>query len=226
MIDDFDFNSSKKEILADERNSVNGFNTNSLKLKKFVKHLSLSAKKLEELNGARKDLQFKLDEMKNLKQKKASEFREGIDNHVEDLMKKLDYLVDLEKQVLKKTNAPTGSLINENQKVELLQKEIEKLRQENSKMDLLVKTISELKDKLDSQENKKLEREKRMEELEEKIQEKVSKNIDEIIQIENSLDLMHKQYDELLKTGKHSEEDLAHIKEKIDNLKNLLELKK
>lgn len=223
----FDSEVKKKESVKNENVSEKiQFDHNSLKLKKFVRHLASSAKQLEKINVARNELQNKLNEMKSLKKQKSSDFKNNIDGHVDELMAKLDFLVESEKKILKKSSVNTGSLIEDSSKIKLLEKEIENLRQENSKIDSLTKTVEQLTLKLDSQEQRKIDREKRMEELERKIQERVSANSTEFSEIEQNLKLLTSRYNELIQTGKHSEDDLSLIKEKIENLKQILETKK
>ena len=205
-------------------NPVPGFNANSHKLKRFVRHMIYASKKLDKLNGARDDLSKKLDEMRKLPVRTT---RNDMNDHLDELMAKVNFLVESEKKII--SGAPHAITKSESEFVERinsLQDEISVLKKENEQISSLVATIKALQAKIDSYESRKDERENRIEELENKIRERVDRSGSEIDAIEEKLRMLSEKYDELVASGRHSEEDLAAIRQRIDDLRSLLESKK
>jgi len=207
--------------------SSNRSSVNSPKLKRFVRHMLYAAKKLDKLNSAKSELQKKLDDLKALSKNSSRNIKDNIDNHLNELMSKVDLLIDSEKSIAVKSpgiNTKTDSeLIGQ---INFLKSEVERLHDENKNIQALTRTIQELESKLEENESKKNEREDRMEELEKKIKDKVEKSFSEIEAIENKLSFMSSKYEELLSSGKHSEDDLKIIKQRIDDLRSVLTEKK
>ncbi|MBN2880564.1 hypothetical protein JXM83_00790 [Candidatus Woesearchaeota archaeon] len=208
--------------------SVSNLTSSNPRMKKFMKHLMIASEKLMQVNSAKSDLNNKLHEMRSfVKDAPAKEIRSNFNDHVEELMSKVNYLVDAEKKIL--AVSPTAVTASQSElfnKISKLESELGLLREENSKIDLLTKTINELQQKISSQDIRKEEREKRMEDLEVKIRDRVEKTASELDEIESVLQNLSGKYDSLLKSGSHSEEELSVIKQRIDDLKLKLEVKR
>lgn len=214
-------------MIGSESMSAQGFNVNSHKLKRFVRHMAYASKKLDKLNSARTDLSNKLDEMRKLTSLPAKTIKSDMNNHLDELMEKVNFLVESEKKII--ASAPHAMTRSESEfveKINSLQDEISRLSKENEKIDSLVATIKMLQSKIESYEARKDERETRMEELENKIRDRVDKSGTEIDSIEEKLKMMSEKYDELVASGRHSEDDLKAIRQRIEDLKMILESKK
>jgi chromosome segregation ATPase len=199
----------------------------SRKLKRFIIHLSKAATKLNEVNNARAGLRSKLNEMKSLKSRPLKEIKSEFDDHINELNEKINFLVESERKILSRS---PGTVISDQteliEKINSLQEEIRKLREENKKIGVLTTTVESLKSQIDLQEKSKLERYKRIEELENKISSRVDSTGVEVLEIEKKLSYLSSKYDELFSSGSHSESDLLAIKNKIDDLKSVLLIKK
>lgn len=206
---------------------VNEFRANPIKVKRFVRHILIASKKLNSLNEARNNLKTKLNDMRNLSNKPAKVMKVELDSHIDELISRVNFLIESEKKIVRLSKQNSISNNNEFQeKISTLQKEIDSLRNENQKINTLSETIKELESKLENYENLKSERDKRLEELESKIKDRVDKSDLEILSIEETLKSLSNRYSELADSGKHSEDDLSNIKSRIEDLTIILNKKK
>jgi flagellar biosynthesis chaperone FliJ len=90
----------------------------------------------------------------------------------------------------------------------------------------ITNSINDFKAKLSQILEIKIERDKRMQELEEKIASTVDKNFQEVMKIEQQIADLEEKYTKLADLEEHDSESLRKIRIKIRQLKQLLEIKK
>lgn len=223
---------------------------NYSKVKKFVKHVIIAAKKNQEKEKAKQALTKHVDKL----QKKAE--KKGLAKDVALLQTKLN---DALKQEVKLTAEERKKRILEDETIKLsirsLNNQIEELKEKDAYViDNLIKQIKSLqndlkiteqareKEETDNRQevqqlsqaivdmrgrlkkfvDEKNERDKKVAEIERKIQEKVGKNYDEIVRIEKLLADMENKYMQLKIKGLPSKE----MEKRLETAKQRLILKK
>jgi len=191
------------------------------RLKAFIRGIVIARKKISEKNLAREELREQIVKVKRLAEAKKPS-AEKLKSHVAEIENKINNVLQKEAKLLRssayenKTIAELRKKINDMEQ-EISIKDAEKrnlLRLSQDSVKKLNETTDVLKQKIESYIGEKTDRERRMQELEEKIRVK-SEVLDRIAKLEL-------KYKELEERENYDEDDLAKIKQRIDQLKTSL----
>jgi chromosome segregation ATPase len=174
-------------------------NIDPKRLKSFVRHMCVIAKKHKDREDARSDLQTHIKNLKKLSPKKK-----GINNELRELNRKISFVLEKEMQLL-----GVGRGEREASK-ELMNNVVDN----REKIRNIKNSINDVKGKLENYIQTKTEREKDIEELEKKIRGKASKKKN-LSLLKNKLKTLEATYNKLKKKGV----DVSRVKSKINDLK-------
>ena len=169
----------------------------NIKLERFVRHLSLASKRIEERKNARKELTTQLTKVKKVSLAKPR--KSIVEKELKELEDRIARVLETESKIMQRQEY------------------------DESQYDVLKKKLAVIEERLGSYLTERGERRKRVTELEEKIR-KSAKN-KEIALIESQLNDMEKKYIEFKKKG-YNKNILNKIKSRIDSLKARLADKK
>lgn len=197
-------------------------NYNINKIKSLLKYASSTGQKLEQNTAQKQELEKQVKKIQTIATKKGVK-REAIIKTLKELQDKLN-------QVL----ASEGKFLVVQGKDELLIQDINShikdmennFIQDQQKIQEISNSINELKAKVSQVLDIKQERDMRMQELEEKIKSGVNKNFQEILKIEQQIVDLEEKYNTLSNIEKIDSESLKKIRDRIEGLKDNLEVKK
>lgn len=172
---------------------------NPRRLKSFVRHICVIAKKHKEREEARAELQNQLKRLKRFSSKKM-----GMDDELKELDRKISLVLEKEMELLGIRQGESGV------SKELMNRVLdnrERIRSINY-------SINEIRERLEDYIRMKTERERRINELEEKIRAKVGKKKN-VSLLRNKLKKLETMYNKLKKKGI----DVSRVESRINSLK-------
>jgi len=164
------------------------------KLKKFVRHLCLAAKTIEERDMAKEHLSQHLDNLKKLASSKAK--HKTISKGLKELEQHIENTIEKEKRATKiRPNEPFHQ--------EMLKKKIDEL---NAKFDMMNEALTERQQKIAS--------------IEKKINTKVDQKQKQVQEIQDMIEKLEEKYKDMAKSSNVA--IAAKVQEKIQLLKSKL----
>lgn len=168
------------------------------KLKAFVRHICVMAKRHKDREDARSELQIQLKSLKRFSSKKKE-----MDQELRELDRKISLVLDSERKLLgtqEKESAASRDLMN-------------KVVENKKKIDQINNSLNDIKERLIDYKKIKSKREKIISDLDKKIKSKVGKKSDAALK--TKLDKLEAMYSNLKKKGVN----VNRVKHKIDYLK-------
>ena len=170
---------------------------------RFLKHLAIATSRIEHRKEARKVLENQIQNIKRISNQRTKD-KTLLEKEINSLRDQIDHVLDIETKLI-------HHVTSEKDSDKGIKRHIEKLE-----------------NKIDNYEKARLDRQKRIDELERKIKgsfETKSKS-SEIAQLENHIGLIERQTAMLEKQGKAKAEDIANLRRKISEYKKrIAELK-
>ena len=192
------------------------------KVKSLLKHASSTSKKIEQSSVEKKELEKQVKKIQTIATRKGVK-KETINKTLEELQNKINQILSSE-----------GKFLVVQERDERLIQEInahiqdmgDKFNENQQKIQGITSSVNELRTKLNQALEIKKQRDERLKELEEKIKAGVDKNFQEILKIEQHIDDLEEKYYSLSNLEKSDSVALRKIRNKIDELKQILEAKK
>ncbi len=184
---------------------------NPVLVKRFLRHLVLASRRINEREKARQQLKKHIDKIKRVSVNKP----ELLDRELSGLSAKINKLLDAEYNLLNLRRKDARTIVQLDSKVrELESMLISKTEKNYRSLARIEESFKRLQLYLEKQERLRKEREQRMQELEEKIQQRILQRNNEIAKIEHKLDELERVYSRL-KIHPELRERAAQIAEKI-----------
>ncbi|MEA2038021.1 MAG: hypothetical protein U9O94_11035 [Nanoarchaeota archaeon] len=181
----------------------NSQHLNPGRLKNFVKHVCVIAKKHKDREFARTDMYKQIQKIKKFSSKKKE-----MDQELKELNNKINLVLEKE-----------AELLGYKQQNTTLSKElVQKVSENQSKIEQIFNSINNLNGRVKNYVDTKSEREKRIDELEKKIKHQAKRKA--VSPLRNKLETLEGKYIELKAKGL----DVSKIEEKIKELKVRLSL--
>ncbi|MFC1800860.1 hypothetical protein ACFLZB_00135 [Nanoarchaeota archaeon] len=192
---------------------------NPSKTVRFAQLLAEASEKRDAGQSNRDDLNKQLAKVKKMAALPGVKrtFRQELEK-LEDMVLQV---ASLETEILKKEDKDIRDLKNQisSLKSHLSLTKTDDLKPKIERINFL---IAELSSRINTFINIKTDRERRMEELEIKIKEKMEENFEEITKLEKQVASLEQKYESLKSSGKHSEEQLDKISNRLAELREKL----